>query len=60
MDRVEFLKGLFSFSIIIPASIMCYLPMKNQLKFSVKKNCFAFGGGFCNYCNGIFYNNGTF
>jgi len=37
MDWVEFLKGLFSFSIIIPASIMCYLPMKNQLKFSVKK-----------------------
>lgn len=59
MDRVEFLKGLFSFSIIIPASIMCYLPMKISLNFRLK-NCFAFGGGFCNYCNGIFYNNGTF
>ena len=42
MDRVEFLKGLFSFSIIIPASIMCYLPMKNQLKFSVKKIALLF------------------
>ncbi len=37
MDWVEFFKGLFSFSIIIPASIMCYFPMKNQLRFSVKK-----------------------
>lgn len=46
MDRVEFLKGLFSFSIIIPASIMCYLPMKNQLKFSVKKIALLLAGAF--------------
>ena len=46
MDMVEFLKGLFSFSIIIPASIMCYLPMKNQLKFSVKKIALLLAGAF--------------
>lgn len=49
MDWVEFFKGLFSFSIIIPASIMCYFPMKNQLRFSVKKNSVAVVSILCNY-----------
>ncbi len=48
---VEFLKGLFSFSIIIPASIMCYLPMKNQLKFSVKKIALLLRVGLRDYWN---------
>ena len=37
MDWVEFFKGLFSFSIIIPASIMCYFP-RHPIKFCVNNN----------------------
>lgn len=58
MDRVEFLKGLFLFY-NHSRKYNVLLPMKNQLKFSVKKLLY-FWRGFCNYCNGIFFNNGTF
>lgn len=33
----SFLRGILYYIILLPSSIMCYLPMKNKLKFSVKE-----------------------
>ena len=34
---VNFFQTLFSFAIIIPLSLFCLLPLKNQLKYPISK-----------------------
>lgn len=37
MNFYKFISKLVIFSVIIPAAVMCYMPMKNQLKYSGKR-----------------------
>lgn len=34
---IKFLQAFFSFVIIIPLSLFCLLPLKNQLKYPISK-----------------------
>ena len=37
MDFEKYLAVVSDYSILIPAAILCYLPMKNQLRYGVSK-----------------------
>ena len=39
---VYFFQTLFSFAIIIPSELFCFLPLKNQLRYPVSKIIIAF------------------
>lgn len=41
---IKFLQAFFSFVIIIPLSLFCLLPLKNQLKYPISKICSLLSG----------------
>ncbi len=47
MNLREFLLEMIQFLVFIPAAVICYLPMKNQLKFSGIKLIAGISGIFC-------------
>ena len=43
---MNYLSEIFSFAILLPAAILCLLPVRNQLCISVRKLCLMMGGLF--------------
>ena len=43
---MNYLSEIFSFAILLPAAILCLLPVRNQLRISVRKLSFLMGGLF--------------
>ena len=43
---MNYLSEIFSFAILLPAAVLCLLPMRNQLRMSIRKLCFVTGGLF--------------
>lgn len=39
---IEFLQAFFSFAIIIPSGLFCFLPLKNQLRYHISKIIITF------------------
>lgn len=39
---IKFLQALFSFAIIIPSGLFCFLPLKNQLRYHISKIIITF------------------
>ena len=39
---IKFLQALFSFAIIIPSGIFCFLPLRNRLRYPISKVIIAF------------------
>lgn len=47
MTLSDFLLEMVQFFVFIPAAVLCYLPMKNQLKYSGFKITLCVAGAFC-------------
>ena len=48
---LKFLQTLFSFAIIIPSGLFCFLPLKNQLKYPISKIIITFLCSFFIICS---------